>query len=230
MCDPTSIAIAGIVAGTAGTAYNAVQQNAFQRQVQAEQNRQAIRAREAREEERLRQQALDEENYATVRDNYEQLAPDQRAAEIEAAVAAGDTPVQEAGRRYQPLPRPQSVNGEVLGDAGRLADEAARQRARIEAMAFLAAQNSDEQAVRDRFSRTDSTLANNNSEGRRSLSLSNFEQNIPAANVTPSNSIFGDLLVGAGQLGGAYAGRMPTGYTPTGGTPPFIDWSRARPQ
>lgn len=205
MCDP--IIGAGILASGAGAIFNAKQQSKFQQaQFDAEQARQATQ-RAAREAERVRQAGIDEKSFDQVRQALTDVAPVDRADMTTAEATAPDNAIVNAGDRYQPLPRSQDAAGSVMGDAGKLRDEASRVKQRIAAMAMLTAQGVDQSDAARRIGALGQKTADLRSKGRRSSSVADFEAAIPAAQVTPSNSLFGDLLMAGGQLASGYGGQ-----------------------
>lgn len=215
MCDP--LLIGSIVATTAGSAINANAQNrAAEAQIKANNDAQAA-AIEAREAERKRQAALDDESFAEVRSAIEDVDPGARAELVAEEAADPTDSVQEAATRYAPLPRSTTDTGEVLGDAGKLRDKADTTKAMIDALAVLNRQGVGSQGISDRFGRFRSNLATQGDEARRSMRVADYEAAVPAATVTPSNSPFGDILQVAGSVGANIGGANLPGN-------PFKDW------
>lgn len=207
MCGPQFLVPAAIAATGAGTVINTIQNNKFQKaQFKAEQERQEIE-RAAREAERVRQEAIDNQSLDAVRTALTAVAPADRAELVGSeAVGEGDLIIA-AADRFDPLPRSTDVSGEVLGDAGKLRDEAARVKQRIAAMSVLSRQGTDQADAVRRLGQLGQQTADLRSKGRRSASVSDFEAAIPAAQVTPSNSILGDLLIAGGQIGAGFGGQ-----------------------
>lgn len=201
-----ALALAGTGLTAAGSVMNAVQQRNYAREVQRQQNAAELRAAKAREAERVRQRAIEQDNLEAVRENYVQEAPDQRAEKIADIVTAGETPVQEIAARYDPLPRATDVQGEVIGDAGKLRDEAARKKQMINALAILNAQGLDFSDTARSQEGMMRTLQNNASRSQRSLNAARAETSIPAARVQQPSGILGTLMQGLGTAATAGAG------------------------
>lgn len=193
---------------------NRIQAKAAQAQFD-EQNKAAQMAQEAREAERTRQRAIDEDSYAEILTTMQDVDPSKRAEAARTEAAAPDNSVQQAARRYAPLAKATDEGGEVLGDgAGRLTDRLDRTKKMVDALALLNAQGVTSSSAADRLSRFGANLTNDNSEARRSASVADYEASVPVPQVTASSSPVGDLMLAAGQIA-PYAGNI---------TNPFANW------
>jgi hypothetical protein len=206
MCDP--ITIAAMVATVAGGAINSSQQAKAQ-QAQIDQNNKAAEmARAAREMERVRQQGIDRQNFDEVRATAQKIDPAKRAETVAAAAPTGE--VAQAATRYADPTLPVGVDGEVIADTGKLAEESGRTNTVLDALAILSGQGAAGGGAQDALSRFGSVLSNNNSKGRRSLSVADFEAAVPTPTVRANSSPIGDILQLVGSAGSLYGGANMT--------------------
>lgn len=206
MCDP--ISIAAMVATVAGSAINSSQQNRAAKAQIDQNNRAAEMARAAREMERVRQQGIDRQNFDQVRSTMQAIDPAKRAEVVAAEAPTGR--VAQAAERYAAPTLPVGVDGEVIADTGKLAAETGRTNAVLDALAILSGQGTAGAGAQDDLSRFGSILSNNNSKGRRSLSVADFEAAVPTPTVRANSSPIGDILQAVGAAGSFYGGTQMT--------------------
>ena len=171
----------------------------------------------AREAERVRQDELEAANVARFDETLAGL--DRTSAD-----KATDEGSEDFTRTLAAIARPQGGEaGFLLPGQGEssvavkdwVAKEAASQageaKRRIAALARLTGSGSTAGERTRSLGGAQDDLNINNGLRRGSLGVSRFEQNIPAARVTPGSPLLGDILSGAGKLAGSFGG--PGGFS-----------------
>lgn len=222
MCDPISIGglvlsgIGGLVQGQQQTAYVNAQNRA---------NQQAyMRSKDAREAERARQKLMEGEATSAWQSTLDALSPDERAAaEAEAKTkfmanydaGQNDTTAGQflSGQEYAAPEIKESI-------AATTAKAASEARQRAAALASLSGGGTVDMARGEILGNNANWLQTLNGLRRGSLGVSQFEQNIQPATVTPGNNFLGSILTGVGSTVAGMGG---------GGSPasPFAGWSWA---
>lgn len=202
MCDPVTLAGIGLsVAGGIGSAQT--QQN-YVEAVNRENNKAYEMSSQAREAERLRQKAMEDEGTAAFDRTAEGLTADQFAAD-KAAAAADFTSTLDA----QPtvisaetrLPGQDGASVEVKNAiASRVNSEAAATRDRIKAFSDLNAYGSTGFDRGLSMGETGDFLSTLGGLRRGSLGVAQQEQEIRPASVTPGSNTFADILSGVGGI------------------------------
>lgn len=210
MC--TGLELAGIAASTGGAVLN----NNIQNRAIAETNNQnRIRMdmeKKARTEETARQAAMEATSAAEVAQALTQVDPATQAATVEAEAAAPENQITQSAEVHNtPTIQGQVQNSDVSSMIGdKVAERLGRTREMLKNMAILSGQDSASSAAGDALGRSSSEIQTTNSNRRGSMNASQLETSIPAAEVTKSKSLIGDLLMlagsGAASMGGRAAG------------------------
>lgn len=217
MCDPMTMAA---VASTAGGAYyNGKTQANYVNAVNSA-NKQAYDvSRAAREAERARQDAHEARSGETFQETLATM--DRGTADANTADAAANftdalnsTARPTAGEQGFLLPgqgeSSVAVKDWVAREANKAAGDAGR---RIAAMAKLSGMGTTAGSRVGNMREAQDKIGVTNNLRRGSLGASQFEQNIPAATVTPGSTMIGDILSGVGMLAGS--GALGGGMTMT---------------
>jgi len=221
MCIPglDPISMAGMAMSAAGSVANAVMQNQAV-SAQNAQNRQAMeRQRAARDAEVERQRGWEQMQADEVTRALSEADPIRQAEATAAAVDDPGNQVMAAADEYNvPALQGQVANADVDQSIGRtIAGQAERTRNLLRAAATLQGQAGAGNDVAQALFGMGSQVSNIGSNRRGSMNAAAMETNIPAAQVRPSSSLIGDLLmVGGGAMGrygGARAG-LPNTYMP----------------
>lgn len=229
MCDPVSII--GAVASLAGTAISANQQSQYAKKQQQSQLQAMERSRQARLDEQVRQQEFQRQQEGLHAQDVRQLSADQQTKDI-------DKSAQQQVAQVAALP--DEVTGQYLSGQENTDDTvkqsaaagvnkaAATARQRISSMARLTAYGDVNAANGRQLGATGDNMELIGGMRRGSLGVSQQEQTIPAAQVSPPNTALGDILTGAGGLAMRYGGQNFSGAAKTGGaaygTPVQAEW------
>jgi hypothetical protein len=166
-------------------------------------------ARAAREAERVRQDGLEASSGEAFN---EALASMDRASEDAATEAAtadfvdtlNNLQTVTAGEQGFLLPGQGESSVAVKDWVARSAHDAAQDAGRrIQALARLTGAGGSQGARINTVRSAGDTVGVNNGIRRGSLGVNQFEQNIPAATVTPGSTLIGDIMSGIGSLAGA---------------------------
>lgn len=207
MC--TGLEIAGILASVGGSAINAKIQNDAIRE-QNNQNQIAMRREgEARTAEADRQRQFEKSQAELVANSLFEAAPDKAVAKAEEAAALPTNPINAAADQYNvPVLSGQVQNEDVNDSIGStISKAAARTRELLRNAALLSGQGDAMNQASQSLGRMGSEVQTIGSNRRASGAVAGMETHVPAATVTPSSSILGDLLMLGGQGLGGIAGR-----------------------
>jgi len=197
----------------AGAVYNRNTQNA----AIEEQNRQNARAMQieaaAREAERVRQRAMEDEQVLAVNQALDKSDPSALKDVVAEAAASPDNEfVTQADEYNADALQGQTSTGEVKEAIGQIiGEQLARTREMLRNQSVLANQGVGFSGMQDAAVRMGSDVSSIGSNRRRSAGVAGMETSIPTATVTPSDSILGDILMIGGK---AMAGGM---FGPIGG-------------
>jgi hypothetical protein len=217
------IALAGLLASAAGTAYTVnEQQNTAKRNQQAS-DEAAARSAAARRDERVRQEALQRERQGVVDETLQAVSGDgareaQAQAEEErlatAARVASATPEAAGAQIYTSTGAGENIRNIMTAEVSRRISDA---REDLASRARLAAYSDVASAEARRRSAAQSALEALGSMGRGSLSVAQIEGGIPAGLSTPNTALGQGLVVG-GNLATSTANRTGSWITgtPTG--------------
>lgn len=218
MC--TGLEIAALAAATGGSALNAKMQN----NAISEQNRQnqiaMQREGEMRSAEASRQREFEQSQADQVTKALFEAAPEKVIEKAEVAAATPDSPINAAADQYNvPVLTGQVQNQDVDESIGStITKAAARTRELLRNAALLSGQSAGMNDAAQSLGRMGSEIQTIGSNRRGSGNVASMETRVPAATVTPSSSIIGDLLMLGGQGLGGYAGKK-SGMA--GGKKPF---------
>ena len=200
---------AAMVAATAGGAlYNAdTQQNAIEEQNR--QNRDAMEMeRAARLAEAERQQDLEALQLEAVSRALVEVDPAQSTAQVEDVAGPASEIATSADLYNLPALQGQLTEGAAPSSIGRIVSQALdKTRGILGAQSILSGQNTERLASQDALVRMAGDVQNTGSLRQGSLNASRRETFVPAAQVTPSSSPLGDILMLGGVLGSGRAGR-----------------------
>lgn len=220
MC--TGLELIALASTAAGTFINAQQQADYVKAVNAENQRVTAMAQAARAAEVARQQAMENEQAQVVQQGLEEIDPD--AARKKVAEAAEDPDNQYVAQadayNTETLPG-QTSSGQISESIGKIVgDSLTRTRDILKSQSILAGQGAALQGNQDVLGRVGADIQTANSNRRRSANVAQMETNIPTANITPGDSILGDLLIMGGQLAGAgvFGGAGKAGAVTGGGS------------
>ncbi len=218
MCDP--LTLGGIaLAGIGGL----VQGQQQQRLVKAQNNvntQAYMRSKAAREAERARQKTMEQEATTSWEQTLAGLTPQEREA-AQAEAEKGFMESFDSGKNDtlagQFLAGQQDAAPEIKTNiAEKTADAAKQTRERVAALASLSGGGSVDVARGQKLNDASSWLQTLNGLRRGSLGVSQFEQNIQPATVTPRFNPLGSILTG---IGSTMAGMGPMGgASPMAGT------------
>lgn len=221
MCTGAEIALISGAASGAGGLYNANLQN----QAIAETNTQnKIRMdieRKARDAEVARQAGMEATSAEQVAQALLGANPEDVVADVAAQAADPmNKIVQSAEIHNTPVLQGQVQNTDVTAAIDeKVSGRLARTKEMLKNMAIMSGQGTSTGAIGDLIGRSGSEIQTIGSKRRGSLGASQLETSIPAAEVTKSKSMLGDLLMLAGQAGGSYGGQMAG----AAGTPLFTN-------
>lgn len=214
MCNPA--AIIGGVASVAGAAVQAQQQQAYVN-AQNDANRRAYEAsKKAREQELARQRQYESEALTA----WDETAQGLDVGSHEQAQAeAGEQFMENFDDQASVLPEGFLLSGQDQASdeirteiASRANQTAAETRKRVQALAALSSYGNADLQRGTALGNNANKLSTIGGLRRGSLGVSQQEQTIGPASVTPGSSIFGDVLSGAGGIVSSYGGgpRVPS--------------------
>ena len=177
--------------------------------------------RDARNEESARQSAMEATSAEQVTQALLGANPEDVVAKV-AAQAADPTNqiVQSAEMHNTPVLQGQVQNADVTGAINeKVSGRLAKTKEMLKNMAIMSGQGTSTANIGDLIGRSGSEIQTIGSNRRGSLAASQLETSIPAAEVTKSKSMLGDLLMLAGAAGGSYGGQMAG----AAGTPLFTN-------
>jgi tRNA threonylcarbamoyladenosine modification (KEOPS) complex Cgi121 subunit len=217
------MALAGIGANLAGAAIN----HSIQSQAVSEQNRQNQIAmqgeRAAREAEAQRQLGWENEQAAAAAAALTQADPTRVAQASQQTVEAPNNAVVAMTDDYNvPALQGQTSNQNVAASIGNeIAGRAAQTREMLRSAAMLQAQGGQMNDVAQALFSMGSQVANTGSNRRGSMNAARLETTIPVAEVRPSSSPIGDLLMLGGQAMSGRAGQRAGALLPGGNSRPL---------
>jgi hypothetical protein len=206
MCIPglDPMSLLGLAGSVGGSLINAQ----IQRQAIDEQNRQnrtaMERERTARTQEVDRQRQWESSQAEEVTRALGDASPQTIARETERQVEEPENRILAAADQYNVPTLQGQVQNQDVDIGGIVSGQAARTRDLLRAAATLQGQASSFNNAGQGLFDMSGMLANLGSERRGSMNASRLETSVPAAEVTPSHSPIGDLLMLGGQ---ALAGR-----------------------
>ena len=207
MCDP--LMLMSFASSAVGGLVNAnIQKNTINEQ--NKQNRIAMdNSRAAREDEDARQKAWELEQSADVNTALAAVAPETRAADAAAAVADPANEFATVADDYNvPTLQGQIEGGSTTEAIGRIVSEKLNAtKGMINAASMLTAQGVSAGDAAQAITQMGGNVANISSNRRGSGGVARLETAIPAATVTPSTSVLGDMLMLGGQLGAGIGGK-----------------------
>lgn len=207
MC--TGLEILAIAATAGGSLINnKIQNDAISEQNQ--QNRIAMeRERAAREAESLRQAQMEADQADLVTKALFEASPDKVEEKAEAAVEAPDNAIMQAADEYNvPTLTGQVENQDVNESIGAtIANAASRTKGMLRNAALLAGQSGAMNDAMQALGRMGSEIQTIGSNRRNSSRVAGMETSVPAAQVSRSNSMIGDLLMLGGQAAGGIIGN-----------------------
>lgn len=207
------IALAMMAGGSAASAMGAKMNADTQNNAIVEQNRQnqmaADRANQAAEQERMQQRAYEDQQVAEVAEALTKANPAKALVRVRQEAKTG--PVASDGGGYNATPKAPVKNRAIEADARKTgAKDAKRTDRMIEALAMLTAMGTDMSATNDTIQQSGSDISTLGGFRRGSLGVNQMETSIPAATVTPGDSMLGDLLMLSGQAGAGFGGQRVT--------------------
>jgi hypothetical protein len=214
MCDPFSIISAGL--SIAGSLVHSSQQAAYVDAQNAAQREAAEISSRARKAELERQAQFEKEGVKEWDSSLANLTPDQQKSRMDEAQQNFQTDLEA---------RPNSNDGMTLsgqdlagGDfqqelVRQVSSTAADTRQRVANLAKLGAYGNVQTGNTIGLQNTNNSLNTLNGLRRGSLGASQWEQSIPAAQVSPGSSMLGDILSGAGSMVGGMGGGGGGGGT-----------------
>lgn len=218
MC--TGLEIAALAATAGGSALNAKMQN----DAISEQNRQnqiaMQREREMRAQESVRQREFEQAQAEQVAKALFEAAPEKVIEKAEVAAETPDSPINAAAEQYNvPVLTGQVQNEDVDESIGSTIMKATeRTKKLLRNAALLSGQSAGMNDAAQSLGRMGSEIQTIGSNRRGSGNVARMETHVPAATVTPSSSILGDILMLGGQGLGGYAGKKAGA---SGGKRPF---------
>lgn len=211
MCIPglDPITLAGLAASGAGALYNSSVQNDYIAEVNNQNQIAMDMEREARMAEEARQAEMEKLQFEAVSRSLFDANPDQLVESVEEFAANPTNEFVTAADEYNvPVLQGQTGEGPVAESIGRIvADAAERTKGILQAQSKLSHQNTQMQGIQDSIIRTAGDVSNIGSDRRGSLNVAQLETFVPPAQVTPSDSILGDLLMLGGQAAAGYGGK-----------------------
>lgn len=211
MCVPglDPITLIGIGANVAGAALNAKTQNDAIEAQNAENRKAMDIERRNREAERLRQREMEGLQREAV--DKAAIAADggQIAEDVEAQADDPSNQFVAVADEYNvPMLQGQVADGEVSQGIGKIVGDALKNtREILKNQSTLVGQNTAFGTLGDVIMRMGADVSNVGSDRRGSLGVAQMETSIPAAEVTRSDSIMGDLLMMGGSALSGYGGR-----------------------
>ena len=166
-------------------------------------------ARTARNEETDRQAAMERTSAEEVTQALLGANPENIVADV-AAQAADPTNqiVQSAEVHNTPTLQGQVQNADVTAAiGGKVSERLARTKEMLKNMAIMSGQGTATAVIGDMIGRSGSEIQTIGSNRRGSMNASQLETSIPAAEVTKSKSLIGDLLMLAGSAGASMGGK-----------------------
>jgi len=226
----------GAALSAAGGLVKSRQENAYIDAVNQSNKDAFAMSQRAREEERARQSAFEGDAVQSWSDTTQTMTADKSAASREEdSTELVNLLAERPGSLEQGfVPEVKDTSEVVRSAAAAKTNEVTKGVIdRIKALADLSAYNTTGADRREELTNTGDILTTINGLRRGSLGVSQQEQTIPAATVTPGSSLFGDILSGAGgalsmaQFGGAAGGGGLGGIF--GGSPGGAVTSSIRP-
>lgn len=215
--DPATLLLSAAVSG-AGGLVNAGIQNDYINE-QNRQNRIAMEGeRSARLAESERQRAMEDDQMAILsRALTEDVDPALLAKSVEEEVADPTNAIVTAADEYNvPMLQGQDENSPVAGRIGKIvADALETTKGILKAQSTLSEQGVALSGSQDALTRAAGDIGNIGTDRQGSLNVSRMETFVPPAQVTPSDSILGDILMLGGQAipgfgtGGKVFGAKP---------------------
>jgi len=209
--DPLTLAL--IAGGTAASAGGAMINQNIQNDAIAAQNEQnriaAQQANQAANQEQVRQRAYEEEQVAEVAEALTKANPAKALVRIRKEARA--SPVA-SDASYNATPKAPVENKGIERHAKKTEAAHGKRTDKItEALALLTQMGVDQAGVSDTIQQSGSDISTIGGFRRGSLDASGLETSIPAATVTPSDSMLGDLLMLGGGLAGGIGGTRMGG-------------------
>jgi hypothetical protein len=211
-------ALPGIIASAGGAFIN----NQIQNKAIEGQNRQNQIAmdmeRTARENETERQRVFEDEQAQAVMQALQMANPETVAEDV--TETAPDSEIAgSADEMMIPFLPGQNADGDVATSIGKIINSALKEsRGLLKAQSELSAQGTAFGGISDAIARMAGDVSNIGSKRNASSRVADMETFIPAAKVTPSNSIIGDALMLAGQglagMAGKAAGSSGATFSP----------------
>ena len=217
--DPVSLALlAGSTAASVGGGlYNASTQNKAIAAQNAENQKAAQVAMQARAAEQQRQNALEHQQAAEVTKSLMQANPTDAVMRATQTAEAPDNGIAQSAAAYNDAPPPAAENKAIEGASQQHTTEKRAATDKIvNALAMLTALGGEQAGVNDRIQLGGSKIRTLGGFRQGSSNANAMETAIPAAAVTPSDSIIGDLLLLGGSLGSGMAGKSIGGAAPGG--------------
>lgn len=217
--DPVTLALlAGSTAASVGGGlYNASTQNKAI-EAQNEENQKAAQvAMQARAAEAQRQRAMEQQQAGEVTKSLMAANPTDAVMRATQTVAAPDNGIVQSTAAYNDAPPPAADNKTVAAASEpHTTEKRAATDKIVKALAMLTALGGEQAGANDRIQLGGSQIRTIGGFRQGSSNANALETSIPAARVTPSDSIIGDLLLLGGALGSGVGGKMIGGAAPGG--------------
>jgi hypothetical protein len=217
MCDPISLIGAALSVG--GGLVNGMQQQSYVKAQNRSQEEAYMRSRQARIQEQARQAEFEKQQFAQHDRALEGLQSDVQKENLDQEAAAflqRTDQLSDALPDGQLLSGQESANDDVKADiAKHTATTAADTRRRIAALAKLTSYGNVETGNNMLLQDTNNRIETTQGLRRGSLGVSQQEQTIPAAQVSPPNTMLGDIMSGVGALGVRAGGQGIGGFKTT---------------
>lgn len=210
MCTGAEIAMFSAAASGGGALYNTSLQN---RAIDETNRQNKIRMdieRKARGEETERQAAMERTSAEQVTQALLGADPEGVVETVAAQAVDPTNPILQSAEIHNvPVLQGQVQNADITAAIDeKVSGRLARTKEMLKNMAIMSGQGTATAGIGDLIGRSGSEIQTIGSNRRGSLAASQLETSIPAAEVTKSKSMLGDILMLAGAAGGSYGGQM----------------------
>lgn len=202
-----------------GALYNARMQQQYIDARNAEQQKAMAMEAQARQAEDARQRQMEQVQAQRVTDALMRAEPEQGAEQVREVAVEQPNEIRDAADTYNLTRLPGQRGSTEVSDmiARTVGEERERARGIMENRALLTGQDNWLQSLQDELVRMAGDISNEGSFRQESLGVSRMETNVPAAQVTPSASPWGDLMMLGGQALAGHIGQLRGYNTKPGG-------------